>query len=103
MATTCLLYGGLEIDFFKFIFYVLSLYQQNVTTYNDENMAKNCWAKFCFHEKPWTSFDERLSLYRRILEFEQKFLPRIRRPIEKVVVPITTKIWPKTARKFFLT
>ena len=42
MVATCLLYGGLEIDFLEFIFYISSLYQQSFRPYNDENMAKNC-------------------------------------------------------------
>ena len=65
-------------------------------------MAKNRWENFWFHAKPWNSCDEHLSLYQRILEFEQKFLPRIRHSIDTVVVPITTKIWQKTARQNFV-
>ena len=76
MAATCLLYGGLGIDFLEFIFYISSLYRHNFRPYHDKNMAKNCWENFWLHTKPWNSFDEHLSLYRRILEFEQKFLPR---------------------------
>ena len=75
MAATCLLYGGIGIDFLEFIFYVSSLYRHSFRPYNDKNMAKNYYTKSSFHEKPWKNFDDHWSLYRRILEFEQKFLP----------------------------
>ena len=47
-------------------------------------------------------FDECLSLYRQILEFEHKFLPGIHRSIDQFFVPRMTKIWPKTARQNFV-
>ena len=60
---------------FRTVVYISSLYRQSFHPNNDENMAKKCETKSSFHAKPRNTFDERLSLYQRILEFEQKFLP----------------------------
>ena len=74
-----------------------SLYRHSCHPYNNENMAKNCYTKSSFHDKPWNMSDEHVSLYRWILEFEHKIIPRIHHSIDRVVVLITTKIWPKIA------
>ena len=64
MATTCLPYSCLEIDFFNSFSMFRHSIDKIIIPITTKNMAKNCRAKFWFHAKPSNSFDERFSLNR---------------------------------------